>query len=215
MAVEFDVDSVQLSQVLEGIAALVVAPVILPLSSAMKQPLVKSAIREGLAFSERCQEAVAHAQENVEDIFAEIQAEVEASYEQNQSPDGDTSRVQPMRQHQRQQQGHSRYWDEKYDTTQTAVQIQDMMYELNTQISWLTRDTLDLRMLMAMGLGALALRQLIVRGIRLDEIPWYVFAWYALDTFVKFHPGIFSPGEEPEPNHTITVEPSPDPSPQH
>ncbi len=45
----------------------------------------------------------------------------------------------------------------------------------------------DLRTLVPVGLGMLALRQLLRGEQRLADAPWYVLAWYASETFQKFH----------------------------
>ncbi len=45
----------------------------------------------------------------------------------------------------------------------------------------------DLRTLVPVGLGMLALRQLVRGEQRLVNAPWYVLAWYASETFQKFH----------------------------
>lgn len=45
----------------------------------------------------------------------------------------------------------------------------------------------DLRTLVPLGLGLLALRQFVRDDRRLADAPWYVLAWYASETFQKFH----------------------------
>ena len=45
----------------------------------------------------------------------------------------------------------------------------------------------DLRALVPVGLGMLALRQFVRGEQRLVDAPWYVLAWYASETFQKFH----------------------------
>ena len=45
----------------------------------------------------------------------------------------------------------------------------------------------DLRTLVPVGLGMLALRQLVRGKQRLADAPWYVLAWYASETFQRFH----------------------------
>jgi hypothetical protein len=46
----------------------------------------------------------------------------------------------------------------------------------------------DLRTLVPLGFGLLALRQFMRDDQRLADAPWYVLAWYAAGTFQKFHP---------------------------
>lgn len=180
MGSDFDGQEMKMSEVFTGISALLLAPVMLPVAAAIDQPLVKSTLKQALLFSSRCQEAVAIAQERLEDGLAEVRAEVEA-----EQKDGHTAKAnsQPVLLP-RQEPSHRT----PTDASQVATQLQDMINDLNAQTRWLTNGVLDLRMLLSMGLGAIALRQLFLRGLRLDDIPWYVLAWYALDTFVKFHP---------------------------
>jgi hypothetical protein len=45
----------------------------------------------------------------------------------------------------------------------------------------------DLRTLVPLGFGLLAVRQLIRDDNRLSDAPWYLLAWYASETFQKFH----------------------------
>lgn len=45
----------------------------------------------------------------------------------------------------------------------------------------------DLRTLIPLGLGLLAARRVMRGEERLADAPWYVLAWYASETFFKFH----------------------------
>jgi hypothetical protein len=45
----------------------------------------------------------------------------------------------------------------------------------------------DLRTLVPLGFGLLALRQFVRDDQRLSDAPWYLLAWYASETFQKFH----------------------------
>lgn len=57
---------------------------------------------------------------------------------------------------------------------------------LNQQVP-ITNSAVDLRLLFPLGLSILALRQLILKGVQLEAIPWYVLAWYAFDSFMKLN----------------------------
>ena len=50
-------------------------------------------------------------------------------------------------------------------------------------------DGTDLRTLVPLGLGLLAARRAMRGDERLADAPWYVLAWYASETFLKFHGG--------------------------
>ncbi len=45
----------------------------------------------------------------------------------------------------------------------------------------------DLRLLVPLGLGLLSVRQAMRGRDRLADAPWYLLAWYASETFFKFH----------------------------
>ena len=59
--------------------------------------------------------------------------------------------------------------------------------QLNQQVKTASNGAIDLRFLIPLGFSALALRQLLVKGLQLGIIPWYVLGWYAFDSFIKFH----------------------------
>ena len=50
-------------------------------------------------------------------------------------------------------------------------------------------DGTDLRVIVPLGLGLLAARRALRGEERLADAPWYVLAWYASETFWKFHGG--------------------------
>jgi hypothetical protein len=167
MASEFEFEEINVSEVVEGLTAIALAPIILPLAAGANQPLGKALIKEGLAFSERCQEAVAEARERIEDLMAEARAELDE--EQQRQPKPQTTKT-----HRRGQ-------------SQIAVQLRNAASQCDEQIGWLTNSLADLRVLVPLGFGAFALRQLIVEGPQLDKIPWYNMAWYAFDSFLKLN----------------------------
>jgi len=74
----------------------------------------------------------------------------------------------------------------------------------------MTNGVADLRLLLPLGFGALALRQVLDKGFELEEIPWYTLAWYAFDSFVKLHNSgkLQQPSEEQTPAVQEAWEPS-------
>lgn len=48
----------------------------------------------------------------------------------------------------------------------------------------------DLRVLVPLGLGLMAARRAMRGEERLADAPWYVLAWYASETYAKFHSGV-------------------------
>ncbi|WP_199247263.1 HMA2 domain-containing protein [[Phormidium] sp. ETS-05] len=71
--------------------------------------------------------------------------------------------------------------------SEAATEITAAVAALNQRVNRVTDGAADLRFLVPLGFGTLALRQLLLKGIQLDIIPWYVFAWYAFDSFIKLH----------------------------
>ncbi len=177
MTAEFDWDEIEVSEIIEGLTAVMLAPVVLPLAVGINQPLAKKTVKEAIAFSQRCKEAVADAKERFEDVFAEARAELDQ--EQQLESDSEPLRPRSSRYHTHDSEG----------TSEVAGEMLDAVSDLNSQVSWLTNGYVDLRLLMPLGLGTLALGQLITQGPQLDKIPWYNLAWYAFDSFNKLnHP---------------------------
>lgn len=58
---------------------------------------------------------------------------------------------------------------------------------LNDRVAGMMRGRFDLRLLVPLGLGALSARQIVRKGLELDEIPWYVLAWDAFQSFSTLH----------------------------
>ena len=67
-----------------------------------------------------------------------------------------------------------------------AARVLGGLTRVNSLVARRTGGT-DLRTLVPVGLGMLALRQLVRGDQRLADAPWYVLAWYASETFQKFH----------------------------
>ena len=68
-----------------GITAVVLAPIILPVVTRAARPLAHAAIKTGMIFYERGREAVAEAQEVLEDVIAEVRAELTLGSEQEEA----------------------------------------------------------------------------------------------------------------------------------
>ena len=72
-------------------------------------------------------------------------------------------------------------------SSKAATEIIRTTTDLNRTVQTATNNTVDLRFLVPLSLGILAMRQLLVKGWQLELIPWYVLAWYAFDSFLKLH----------------------------
>jgi len=168
MATEFDWEKVDGAAIIQSLTAIVTAPIILPLAATVKQPLVQAAIKEGIILSERCKEAVAEAVEEIENIAAQVNAELIAEKQASYLP-GATP---------------------KYTVNGRSEVAKDMMnvaHDLNNDVAKITSGAIDLRLLLPVGLGTLAVTQLLKKGLQIEEIPWYTLAWYAFDSFVKLN----------------------------
>lgn len=167
MSSEFNSEELGMSEIIEGIKGLVIAPIILTVTAGVNQPPVQSVIKEGIALSERCQEAIAETRERLEDLVAEAQADL-AREQTRSNREATTTRSMTGQ-------------------SNTATEIMNLMNDLSEAVRYLSNGVADLRLLMPIGFGALALRQLIDKGLELDEIPWHTFAWYAFDSFIKLN----------------------------
>jgi Protein of unknown function (DUF5132) len=165
MASTSDLDQFNVSEILESITAFVVAPVILPMAAAVKQPTVQAAIKSGIALSERCKEAIAEAGEVIDNLAAEVNTDLK-------------------------NRGQLAAKTQDYSTNGSSEIARDVMHvvtDVNADIGKLSNGVIDLRLLLPLGLSALALRQLLVKGLQIDEIPWYTLTWYAFDSFLKLN----------------------------
>jgi hypothetical protein len=71
--------------------------------------------------------------------------------------------------------------------SEAASSVADAIADLDQRVHQATNGLVDLRFLFPLGLALLAIRQLRVKGLQLDIVPWYVLAWYAFDSFMKLH----------------------------
>lgn len=71
--------------------------------------------------------------------------------------------------------------------SEMAKGLTDAVVDLNQRVGLATEGIIDLRFLIPVGLGALAIRQLMRNGLQLEAAPWYVLAYYAFDSFIKLH----------------------------
>jgi hypothetical protein len=71
--------------------------------------------------------------------------------------------------------------------SKAAAEVTHAAFDLNKQVERATNGVVDLRFLFPLGLGTLAVRQLLTKGLQFEVIPWYVLAWYSFDSFIKLH----------------------------
>ena len=68
-----------------------------------------------------------------------------------------------------------------------AATLTGILGDLNGRVNRATKGGFDLRLLVPLGLGALAARQIAREGWDINEIPWYVLAWDAFQSFNTLH----------------------------
>ncbi|MEB3160978.1 MAG: hypothetical protein VKL20_05920 [Synechocystis sp.] len=161
-------------------------PIAASVATVLDLPWMRTMTEDGLAAAAEAQERLAVAQEHIEDRWAEMeQAVAEKVAEHNSKArnglinGGERSLI--------------------------SLSLIGAAEELNGWARDLTGNEVDLGLIIPVAFGAIAIRQFMVQGIRLKDIPWYVPAWYAFDTFLKLnfpehempHPDIGSPPQTP------------------
>lgn len=168
MSSELNSKTGQESALAEAITAILLVPIALPVATAVSTPLGKEAIKMAILLVERAKETIAQTQEALEDLTAEVQAELAS-----QPPPRSIAEAAQDK------------W--QLGKLPTAEEVTDGISGFNQQLRQATQGMVDLRLLVPMGLGAIALRQLLLKGWQLEDIPWYVLAWYAFDSFFKLN----------------------------
>ncbi len=78
--------------------------------------------------------------------------------------------------------------------------------DLNQRVGQSTDGIVDLRSLIPLGLGGLAIYQLLRKGWQFETAPWYVLAYYAFDSFIKLHYTAEPDGQNaPESNGQLAI----------
>lgn len=157
-----------LDTIIEGLTAIVFSPVILPIASAMKQPVVQNTIKDSILFSEKVKDAVAEMGETVEKVTADARKE---------KPESFKSRSQ------------SRTYGNYFTNgkSEAAKDFINVISDINADVARMTNGVADLRVILPLGIGLLSLQQLLRKGFQLEEIPWYILAWYAFDIFTRLN----------------------------
>ena len=76
---------------------------------------------------------------------------------------------------------------ERQEHSTTATGLMDALTDLDTRLSRLTGGRIDIKLLVPVGMGILAARQIATVGLGLGQVPGYVLLWYAFDSFYKLH----------------------------
>jgi hypothetical protein len=154
----------RLDTIFEGLTAIVFSPLILPIASAVKQPIVENTIKDSIILSERFKDAVAEIGEVFEKATADARKE---------KPNGFRSITYP-----------------NHDINAKSEVAQDfinLISDINTDVGRMTSGVADLRVILPLGIALLSVRQLFTKGLELDQMPWYILAWYAFDIFTRLN----------------------------
>ncbi|BAZ80749.1 DUF5132 domain-containing protein [Sphaerospermopsis kisseleviana CS-549] len=165
-----------LDTIIEGLTAIVFSPVILPIASAMKQPVVQNTIKDSILLSEKVKDAVAEMGETVEKVSADARKE---------KPESFPSRTQSRSQFRNQSRTYGNYFTN--GKSEAAKDLINVISDINTDVARMTNGVADLRVILPVGIGLLSLQQLLRKGFQLEEIPWYILAWYAFDIFTRLN----------------------------
>ncbi len=168
MTSTFDWQQVNVPEIVDSLVTIIFSPLIIPVAEAVKQPVIRSSIKEGMALFERCQEVVGEAIEELENKAAEVNT--------NFTPET--------------RQSFQHKTTQKYLTDGRSSVAQDfvnVMSDLNADVDRMTNGVVDLRLLVPLSLSLFAIRQLLKQGWQFAEIPWYILAWFAFYSFVKLN----------------------------
>ncbi len=150
--------------IFEGLTAIVFSPLILPIASAVKQPIVQNTIKDSIILSERFKDAVVEIGEVFEKATADARKE---------KSDGLSSRTYP-----------NHVTNGKSEVAQDFI---NLISDINADVARMTSGVADLRVILPLGIALLSVRQLFRKGLELDQMPWYILAWYAFDIFTRLN----------------------------
>jgi hypothetical protein len=69
----------------------------------------------------------------------------------------------------------------------SAMPLTDAVLDLENHVGPTLGSLLDLKLLVPLGFGALAVLQIARRGLEIGGAPWYLLAYFALESFVKLN----------------------------
>ncbi len=76
---------------------------------------------------------------------------------------------------------------ERHPHSRFARGLNARFVALDRRIRQLTGHRVDLKLVLPVGFGVLAARQIITSSGGLPTIPWYVLLWYAFDSYLRLH----------------------------
>ncbi len=73
------------------------------------------------------------------------------------------------------------------DESGNNLDFNSAISDLNERVLQATNGMLDLRYVLPLGLGTLAVLQLLTYGWQFNVVPWYILAYFAFDSFLKLN----------------------------
>jgi hypothetical protein len=69
----------------------------------------------------------------------------------------------------------------------SAMSLSDALSDLKKHLGLGTKGILNLKLLVPLGFGALAVLQLARQGLRIGGAPWYLLAYFAFESYIKLN----------------------------
>jgi hypothetical protein len=69
----------------------------------------------------------------------------------------------------------------------SSMSLSDAVSDLARYMGLGTKGILNLKLLAPLGLGALAVLQLARQGLQIGSAPWYLLAYFALESYIKLN----------------------------
>ena len=69
----------------------------------------------------------------------------------------------------------------------SSMSLTDAVSDLDKHLGLGTKGILNLKLLVPLGFGALAVLQLARQGLQIGSAPWYLIAYFALESYIKLN----------------------------
>ena len=69
----------------------------------------------------------------------------------------------------------------------SSMSLSDAVSDLAGHLGLGTRGILNLKVMVPLGLGAIAVLQLARQGLQIGSAPWYLLAYFALESYIKLN----------------------------
>jgi hypothetical protein len=158
-------------EIVDNLTAIIFSPMIIHLAALVRQPLVQNTIKESIAVSEKVQASAIDVIQAWERTLGESNIDL----------------IKQQREKFRLIAAQS-YQDYLNDGKSEIVKdLLNVLSDINKDVGTMTNGIVDLRLIAPLGLGILTIRQLMKQGWLLDDIPWYILAWFTFDVFIKLN----------------------------